>query len=512
MTHQVVALIHRLPDAYGQGTARSNCGTFHEGARHDQVNQLGRRAPSAFTGRNLEIHMKPKELHKSVSQAEPWNDTDDGSITFKLATIEAQKAGVVIANKSWYEMTKSELLATRNDSRRLTNQLTEKVHDLIGKDDAEADRLLKIANETSRWAARADRQLMLNEVAKAHEQEGRNSQMRSAGGKAIPILDRSQSFASLQPYDRSAEFGFGEFVAAMVRGTERGDIRNALSEGTDSAGGYTVPRVLMGDLIDRMRAKTVCIQAGALTIPLETQTTTIARIASDPTAAWRLESGAVNVADPTFEAVTFTARSLAVLVKVSRELLADSANIDQALMMAFAGAIAVEVDRVALVGSGTAPEPRGIFNTANINSVSMGANGAQLTSYGKQLDCLYELQLDNAPAPSAQVMHPRTWRTIQGFADTTGQPLQLPPGLVGLPQLVTTSIPINQTQGTATNASSIIVGDFSQLLIGVREELRIEVMRETYAGTGEYAFIAHLRMDVAVAHPESFCKLVGIIP
>lgn len=444
----------------------------------------------------------------------PWNDADvDGELTSRFSLIEAQKAGVVLSEKPTATMSKSELLEERNKLRRLTNVFMDKSRNALSNNKSEeADSMLKISEEISRWAALVDRQLTLNDIAGQHSQLGRDSRMRSATGKSIQVLGKNDSMADMQPYDRSADFGFGEYVAAMVRGTDRGDIRNALSEGTDSAGGYSVPRFLMGEVIDRMRARTTVIQAGALTLPLETQVTTIARIANDPTAGWRAESAALAESDPTFEAVTFTARSLAVLVKISRELLDDSANIDQALTMAFAGAMAVELDRVSLVGSGTAPEPRGIFNQTNVNSVSMGTNGAQLASYGKVLDCLYELQLDNAAAPTAQIMHPRTWRTIQGFADTTGQPLQPPPALVGLPSLVTTSIPINQTQGTGTLCSTIIAGDFSQLLIGIRQELRIEVLRELFAANHQYAFVAHLRADIAVAHPESFCKLTGILP
>lgn len=453
-------------------------------------------------------------MNKNLCFAASWNDADgDGSLTSRLTEIEVSKAGYKINAKDWSEMTKGELLSERNELRRITNDFSDRATSLLGKGDKDgAEKMLKHAEEVARWSQLADRQIAMNEMAEEHSRGGGGGQMVSASGKRLRVIGRNDRFGDMSAADGSVEFGFGEFVAAMVNGTDRPDVRNALSEGTDSAGGYTVPKKLLSNIIDAMRARTVCVQAGALTVPLETQVTTIARIASDPLAGWRLENAAITESDPTFDSVTFNARSLAVLVKVSRELIADSVNIEQALTMAFAGAMAAELDRVALYGTGTAPEPRGIFNQSNINSVSMGTNGAQLSSYGKVLDCLYELQLDNAAEPSAAVMHPRTWRTIQGFADTTGQPLQRPPALVSLPLMATTSVPIDQVQGTAVNASSIIVGDFSQLLIGVRQELRIEVARELFAGNHQYAFIAHLRADVAVAQPGGFCKLIGITP
>ena len=69
-----------------------------------------------------------------------------------------------------------------------------------------------------------------------------------------------------------------------------------------------------------------------------------------------------------------------------------------------------------------------------------------------------------------------------------------------------------QIEGTANNASTIVLGDFTQMMLGVRSELRIEVLREKYADTLQYGFIAHLRFDVQLAHAQSFAKLIGITP
>ncbi|MCU7838656.1 MAG: phage major capsid protein [Candidatus Thiodiazotropha sp. (ex Troendleina suluensis)] len=73
-------------------------------------------------------------------------------------------------------------------------------------------------------------------------------------------------------------------------------------------------------------------------------------------------------------------------------------------------------------------------------------------------------------------------------------------------------MPIDETHGTATNASSIIVGDFTQLWIGIRQQLRIEILKEKYMDNLQMGFIAHLRADVALAHPQSFCRVEGVIP
>lgn len=416
---------------------------------------------------------------------------------------------------------RSSTLALRNEVRRAINDLKQDLSALLDSHvgdkwtpdcQAKYDAGVSLMEDLGLLNEFIDRQIQgidfANNVAIA---QGKTDGWRNGSGNAVRVLHKGERMSDLGNAPR-VDFSFGEFVRGMVGGTSNPDVRAALSEGTDSAGGYTVPRALLNQLIDAMRAKTVCVQAGALTVPLDTAQNTIVRIASDPTAGWRLENASVAESDPTFEGVVLAPKSLAVLVKVSRELIDDSMNLEQALMMAFAGSLAAEVDRVCLVGSGSAPEPRGIFNTAGINVVSMGTNGAAMTDYTNLLDAVYEIELDNGPSPTAMVMHPRTKRVIAGFVDSTGQPLSAPPTLAEVKPHVTTNMPINQTQGTATNASSVIVGDFSQLLLGVRQELRVEVLRESFADKLQYGFLAHLRFDVAVAQPEAFCAVKGIIP
>ncbi len=304
----------------------------------------------------------------------------------------------------------------------------------------------------------------------------------------------------------------GSIMRDMVLGGKSTDVRNALSEGTDSAGGYTVPTHLLEQLIDLMRSKTRVVQAGAQTVMLETEETHIARLISDPVPAWRLEAAAVAESAPTFDRVSFTARSLAVLVKASRELLEDSVNIETALMNALAQALAGEMDRVALYGSGSAPEPKGVYSATGVNVVDMGTNGAVLSNHSKILSAVEKLSTANSAMPTAAIMHPRTFYTQAGFVATDGQPLNRPAVLAPLPYLETIQVPIDQTQGTETDASSVIVGDFTQMMLGLRSTMRIEILRELYAEPMEFGFIAHLRADVAIAQPKAFTKIVGIIP
>lgn len=300
----------------------------------------------------------------------------------------------------------------------------------------------------------------------------------------------------------------GDYLRAMVLGARSEAEHRALTEGTDSAGGYTVPEVLSGQLIDLMRANTVAIQAGAVTVPLTTDTTHIARLASDPSPAWRGENGSITESDPTFARVTFEPKSLAVLVKVSRELLEDSLNIGTELPRILAAAMAQELDRVVFLGTGSSNEPSGLDTISGVLAL---AHDSTIDDYSPLVTARRNLMRENAQGISAWIMHPDTEAVFGGLADTTGQPLAYPPVLdrpTPMRWLTTTQLPTDL--GTGTNETTIYAGDFTKLAIGIRSAVTVQVLRERYADTGQYGFVCHMRADVAAIQPKALLRITGV--
>jgi HK97 family phage major capsid protein len=300
----------------------------------------------------------------------------------------------------------------------------------------------------------------------------------------------------------------GKYFRAMVTGGSTDAERRALAEGTDSSGGFSVPTILSSNLLDLMRANTVAMQAGAMTVPLTSDRNHIAKVASDPVPAWRAENAVVNESDPTFSRVEFVPKSLAVLVKVSRELLEDSLNIEQELPRIMAAAMARELDRVIFLGSGTGSEPTGLDNVTGVLEL---AHNATLTSYSPLVSARRLLMGQNNNLVSAYVMHPDTEATLGDLTDSTGQPLNYPTILDRprpMQMLTTTQLPVNL--GTGTNETTIYSGDFSKLMIGLRSDVRVEVLKERYAENMQYGFLIHARYDVVASHPNAFCRITGI--
>jgi HK97 family phage major capsid protein len=344
---------------------------------------------------------------------------------------------------------------------------------------------------------------------------GDNGAFRGDGSR---IHDDDESAVGLRLEQRMADYvrergaedhdlSTGAYLRAMVLGAKTDAERRALSEGTDSAGGYTVPEVLSSRMIDLMRARAVVMRAGAVTVPIASDTNHIAKVATDPVPAWRAEAAAVNESGPTFARVTFTPRSLAVLVRVSRELLEDSVNIEVTLPQIIAASMATELDRVAMFGTGTAPQPKGIVNFSGVQTI---AHGAALTSYAPLISARTKVKTANHPDVSAYIMSPRDEGTFAGLVDGQDQPLNKPPAIANIPFLDTTAVPVDG--GVGTNESTIIAGDFSRLMIGMRSQIRIEILKERYADTGQFGFIAFMRADVAAEYENAFCTITGITP
>jgi HK97 family phage major capsid protein len=341
---------------------------------------------------------------------------------------------------------------------------------------------------------------------------------RTQDGKDVPALRAEHRLADYCPEARAASLRdpnerrltFGGLVRAMVIPEARGEHEiRALAEGTDSAGGFTVPTPLSTQIIDLMRAKTRVVQAGAVTVPMSSETLSIARVATDPTLAWKAEAAESTPTDMTFERVLFTSHTLRCVVLASQELLQDSVNVEQALMDAFAGTFAVQLDRVALRGTGLNDEPTGILNQSNV--LQIDNNGSAISSYGLILDAIEDMLEQNSAMPTAVIMAPRSLIKFNKLTDSTGQPLMRPPMIANLPFLDTTSVPTDDTQGSPANLTKLYVGDYTKLMIGMRLRLNIQVLRERYAEFYQYGFLAAMRVDVALRQPKAFNVITEVL-
>jgi HK97 family phage major capsid protein len=304
---------------------------------------------------------------------------------------------------------------------------------------------------------------------------------------------------------------FDRFLRGMATADWTGaNHERALAESTIGAGGALVPSPLSARVIDLARNATRVFQAGAITVPMTAQTLALARLTSEGTPAWKSENAAITAADMVFDRVTFTARTLVRLITLSVELFEDAdPSSEDVIARAFAGQMAVELDRVALLGTGTAPEPRGVLNQSGVTLTAHGANGTAITNYDWWLDAKGTVLAGNFE-PNAHIQAPRSSTSLSKLKEATTNAYMAPPAGM-LPMLTTKSVPINVTVGTSTDTSYIFTADWSNLLVGIRTDFRLRFLGERYlADNLQYAFLAYLRADVQLAQPTAFVVDTGV--
>jgi HK97 family phage major capsid protein len=203
------------------------------------------------------------------------------------------------------------------------------------------------------------------------------------------------------------------------------------------------------------------------------------------------------------------------IVRLSRELLQDSLNIQEILTNSLAQGLALQVDYAGLYGSGASGQPQGLDGvlTTAARVTTLAVNGAKLSASGNYkpiLQACNQVALSNDEATSL-ISNPRLEYDLAALADTNGQPLMQPKPISDMQMLDTTSVPANLTVGSGTNCSELFVGNFTNLVLGLRESLAIRILNETYAANGQFAFEASMRVDWKATRPNSFWKVRGIL-
>jgi HK97 family phage major capsid protein len=298
-----------------------------------------------------------------------------------------------------------------------------------------------------------------------------------------------------------------------------GEQRALVSGLTGPAGHYLVPEAVGALFIDAVRPLSRVLEAGARTFPMTAPEVRLPGWDEPLAAGWRSEAGTFPEASGTFKAVVLRAKSCAAILPVTIEELEDAVAGDldtfaSLLEVELGRAIAGEIDRALLFGTGTDSQPLGLYNTAGISTTEMATNGAVPTDWSKFLDMLAAVEQANF-TPGALLYSARTKRTMAGLptgisSDKT--PLQRPQPIVEATHLVTNQIPNDLAWGSDTASSAAFAGQWDQLVLGVRPSLAVRIVTDPYSQVeqGKVRIAAYLRCDVGVLQPAAFGRLTGI--
>ena len=293
------------------------------------------------------------------------------------------------------------------------------------------------------------------------------------------------------------------FWNAMRSQKPKYEVLDALQIGTDTEGGYLVPDEFERTLVEALEEENI-FRSLANVITTSSGDRKIPVVASKGTASWVDEEGVIPESDDNFGQVSIGAYKLATLMKVSEELLNDSAfDLEDYISREFARRIGNKEEEAFFTGDG-AGKPTGILADTGGAQVGVTAAATGAVTLDEVLDLFYSLK---APYRNRAVfvLNDATVKAIRKLKDGSGQYLWQPSIQAGTPDTI-----LNRPLYTSAympvmeaSAKSIVFGDFSYYWVADRQGRVFKRLNELYATTGQVGFLATQRVDGKLILPEA---------
>ena len=358
--------------------------------------------------------------------------------------------------------------------------------------------------------------------ASAVEQYNRMAgEVKSLGDEIARLEDQAAFDAQLsqptthpvtnKPMGRKAEnvapTATDEYAGAfwnMIR--NQGDqfaVRNALSVGEDTEGGYTVPdeferkliQALEENNIFRQLATVIRTNSGTRKIPIANDTME---------AQWIDEGEEIPETNTKFGQTTLSAYKLGTMIKISNELLHDSAfDLASYIAARFGVCMGNAEERAFFTGDGD-KKPLGILADVGGAELGVTAEAEDLVTFDEIFDLYYSLK--SPYRRSAQfVCNETLLLQLMKLKDKNDNYIWKPSLDVAKPDTIL-GRPIRTSSfmpGIAKGEKVLLFGDLKNYWVADRQNRTFRRLNELYARTDQVGFLTTQRVDGRLILPES---------
>ena len=320
---------------------------------------------------------------------------------------------------------------------------------------------------------------------------------------AAPLTDKPAAPADKAKTGRATDEYKSAFWHIMRDKSVPHEIYNALQVGADAEGGYLVPDEFQRTLIEALQeqnifrqfAKVITTSSGDRKIPV---------VASKGSAAWIDEEAAYPESDDAFGQVSIGAYKLATMIKVSEELLNDSAfDMPGYIAREFARRIGAAEEEAFIIGNGSG-RPLGVLAATGGAETGVTAASATAITMDEVMDLFYSLR---APyrRNSVFMMNDATVKALRKLKNGNGDYLWQPSVTAGTPDtLLNRPVYTSAYMPTiAASAKTILFGDLSFYWVADRAGRSFKRLNELYAPTGQVGFLSSERVDGKLVLPEA---------
>ena len=279
-----------------------------------------------------------------------------------------------------------------------------------------------------------------------------------------------------------------------------------------------VPTIQRGDLfIEALRAKQVMSNLGVTYMGGLTNRIRIPKIATGASAGFVEEAADVSDQSPTDAGVTLQPRTLGAFATMSRLLMLESVPaIEQIVQDDLLRSIADKIEYHAINGSGSSGQPTGILNNSDVNNldISAGTDVAALT-WADITDLVKLVEEDNGVVNANTLgfltnpkVKAKMANTVRVASSDSVMLLNDPwNAIYGYKAEFTNNVPSDLDPGDGgSDASAMIFGDFSQLMVGLFGAPSIIVDPYSGSKSGDVTISVMQEVDVALRNAISFAK------
>lgn len=288
-----------------------------------------------------------------------------------------------------------------------------------------------------------------------------------------------------------------------------------LSEGTAADGGYLVPEEFANMIIEDVRDQNIMRQISRPPITISTDTFHLPKLSSRPVANWRNEKAVKNTSTANFDENVFTPYSLAVIVGMSNELVADaSLGVGASIVNYVAGlmstAVSEKEEQAFWVGNGSG-KPSGV--DGGVYSYTTVTAGLSDSSRADAIIAGFHRTAQGFRNRGVWVGNAGTWEKVSKLKDGDGNYLLT--RLADSPTQTLKGRPVMESNYLA--GGTLLYGDFSTAYqIVDREGISVRVSDEATVAS-QSAFEQNLtyirvekRVDAEVVLEQAITKVTNL--
>jgi len=366
---------------------------------------------------------------------------------------------------------------------------------------AEEKRDLNAEEEASYVRANADIDARSARIAGLMEDEAKAAEIEAAV-RTAPEVREDRALREASDFD-------------VVRALASGEIRTATFERRDlntSDDSAVVPQSFYAILQQKMQFQGPMLDTNVVTqlntasgedikVPVET---------SRPAASAIAEATAITPLDPVFSNITLKSQKVAVLTKVSRELLTDSGiDIVSYLAASLGKSVGIRANALLTVGTGTV-QANGVVTASSLGVTGATALTGAFTA-DNLIDLAHSVDSDYVREGANFMMRRSSLGALRKLKDTAGQYLYVPTTSAGNPDTFAGYGVLENPDvvATALGAKSVLFGAFSSY--HVRQVGGIEIARsdDAYFNTDEVGFRVTLRLWGDLGQAEAVKHFIG---